>query len=406
MVNIAVLGFGTVGSGVVEIISEGSFKGKLGKELNVKAVLDIREFPDSPYGGLITNDYNTILNNKEISIVVETMGGINPAYDFSMSALKAGKSVVTSNKELVASKGAELMKTARENNAVYLFEASVGGGIPIIRPLDNCLAANEIQEVMGILNGTTNYILTQMIKNGKPFDTALADAQQKGYAERNPAADVEGHDTCRKIAILSALSYGKQLDSDLIPTEGITKITLDDVTYAASMDCAIKLIGYSKKEGDGVYARVSPMMLSKNHPLAGVEDVFNAILVKGSATGDVMFYGKGAGKMPTASAVVADCIDIVKHESLGAPSWADGGKLIVESSEEENFYLRVTSADKQRCESAVQAVFGNVKMLNGGKPEVAFVTAGMTAAAFDAAVNKLEGVLEDAKILGRMRVLA
>ncbi|MDD3766194.1 MAG: homoserine dehydrogenase [Eubacteriales bacterium] len=405
MTYVAVLGFGTVGSGVVEIINNNSFINKAGGELTVKAILDIRDFTDSPYAQLFTKDFDAILNDKEISIVVETIGGINPAYEYTLKALKSGKSVVTSNKELVATYGAELMRVARENNAVYLFEASVGGGIPIIRPLNNCLAANDIEEIMGILNGTTNYILTQMIKNGVSFEKALSDAQEKGYAERNPEADIEGHDTCRKIAILSALSYGKQIDSNLIPTEGITKITLEDVAYAQSMDCAIKLIGYSKKVNGGVYARVSPMMLSKDHPLAGVEDVFNAILVKGSATGDVMFYGKGAGKMPTASAVVADCIDIVKHKSLGAPFWEDGGELVFDIDFEDNFYLRVAAGDKQRCESAAQAVFGKVRWLDSNEKEVAFVTGKMTDKAFKEGVEKFETLVGSENILGKIRVL-
>ncbi len=404
MKKVAVLGFGTVGSGVVEIISGNSFKHKAGKELSVKSILDLREFPDSPFASIITNDYEKIINDSEIDIIIETMGGLNPAYDFSVRALKAGKSVVTSNKELVAKKGAELLKIARENGVCYLFEASVGGGIPIIRPLNNCLAANEIQEIMGILNGTTNYILTQMIKNGQPFENALSDAQEKGYAERNPAADVEGTDTCRKIAILSALSYGKQLDSDKIPTEGITKITLKDVEYAESVDHVIKLIGSSKKVGDKVYARVSPLLLPKSHPLAGVEDVFNAILVKGSATGEVMFYGKGAGKMPTASAVVADCIDIVKHNGTGSPFWEDGGELAGSSGSDVKMYFRIAAMDKQRIENGVQAVFGKVRWIESDGNEAAFITQPEPEIEIFDKTAKLEALFGGENILSKIQV--
>lgn len=406
MIKVAVLGFGTVGSGVVEILTGSSFKNKAGKDIAVKSILDIREFPESPYANLITNDYETIINDCEISIVIETMGGINPAFEFTMRALKAGKSVVTSNKELVANKGAELIKTARENGASYLFEASVGGGIPIIRPLNNCLAANEIHEIMGILNGTTNYILTQMISNGQSFESALKDAQAKGYAERNPAADVEGFDTCRKIAILSALSYGKQIDSDKIPTEGITNITLKDVQYAGTADYVIKLIGLSKKVDDKVYAKVSPLMLPKSHPLAGVEDVFNAILVKGSATGEVMFYGKGAGKMPTASAVVADCIDIVKHKAMGAPYWDDGGELTDKSGDEVKYYLRIKADDIQRAESGVNAIFGKVNWIETDGNDVAFITSAALEEEIARGIGKLEGLIGGDDILAKIQVVA
>ncbi|MDR0405174.1 MAG: homoserine dehydrogenase [Clostridiales bacterium] len=401
----AVLGFGTVGSGVVEVISGGSFQSKAGEDIAVKAVLDVRKFPDSPFADLITDDYQAIIEDKEISIVIETMGGITPAYEFTARALRAGKSVVTSNKELVAKKGAELIKTAREHGVSYLFEASVGGGIPIIRPLHNCLAANEIQEIMGILNGTTNYILTQMIQNGKSFGGALEDAQAKGYAERNPAADVEGHDTCRKIAILSALSYGKQIDSDAVPTEGITAVTLQDVAYAEKIGYVIKLIGRSKKSGGKVYARVSPLLLPKGHPLAGVEDVFNAILVRGSATGDVMFYGKGAGKLPTASAVVADCIDIVKHGPAGAPFWEDGGELTRDSGENVRFYLRIKADDVSRAENGVQAVFGKARVIGSGAGELAFLTPELSEEAFREAERRLEHLIGGENILGKLQVM-
>jgi len=405
MKNVAVLGFGTVGSGVVEVICENDFTQKAGESINVKAILEIREFPDSPYNKLIVNDYEKILNDTKIDIVVETMGGVNPAYNFTKMALERGKSVVTSNKELVSVHGAELLRIAKENGVNYLFEASVGGGIPIIRPISNCLAANEITEIMGILNGTTNYILTKMIKNGESFEDALADAQAKGYAERNPAADVEGHDTCRKIAILSALAYGKHIDSTDIKTEGITKITLKDVEYAESFDHVIKLIGASKKVGDKVYAKVGPLMLPRGHALSEVDGVFNAILVKGSATGDVMFYGKGAGKMPTASAVVADVIDIVKHKGTGAPFWDEGGELVEDSGDDIKLYIRLKATDKQHTESSVDAVFGKVKRIESSNDETVFITSASPEAELNSSIAKLKGLISEDNILSVIQVL-
>ncbi len=371
MINVAVLGFGTVGSGVVEIINNKDFSKKTGKDINVKKVLDIRTFDDSPYKDLITSDFESILNDDEITVVCETMGGTNPAYDFTKRSLLAGKSVVTSNKELVATHGTELLKIAKEKGVCYMFEASVGGGIPIIRPLGNCLAANDINWIMGILNGTTNYILTKMINDGESFENALADAQAKGYAERNPAADVEGTDACRKIAILASLAFGKFVDSRKISTEGITNISLDDVKNAQSIGYSIKLIGQCKKVGDEVFAKVSPVMLPPDNALSDVEGVFNGILVNGSATGDVMFYGKGAGKMPTASAVVADVIDIVGHQGLGAPYWEDGGVLTDVNPDDTKLYVRVTSAD---AKSAVAEIFGDVQVIKDADGEFAFVS--------------------------------
>lgn len=314
MIKIAILGYGTVGSGVYEIVQKNakSIKRKSGKEISVARILDLRDFEDHPQKELFTKNFDDILNDTTISVVVETIGGLEPAYRFTKSALLAGKSVVTSNKELVATHGTELLRIAREQNVNYLFEASVGGGIPIIRPLHGCLAANEITEIFGILNGTTNYILTKMIKDGESFEDALAQAQEKGYAERNPEADVEGHDACRKICILASLAFGKAVDANKIHTEGITKITLADVRAAESLGYVIKLIGYTKSENGKAICRVSPMLVPDGNPLSGVEDVFNAIMVRGDSIGDVMFYGRGAGKLPTASAVVADVIDIVK----------------------------------------------------------------------------------------------
>ncbi len=315
MAKIAIMGFGTVGSGVLEVLETNkiSISEKCADTISVKYILDIRDFSDHPQKELFTKNFEDILNDDEISVVVETMGGLNPSYEFTKKLLLKGKHVVTSNKELVAAYGAELLKIAREKGINYMFEASVGGGIPIIRPLNSCLAANEISEIVGILNGTTNYILTEMFDSGKDFSVALKDAQDKGYAEKNPAADVEGHDACRKIAILSSLVFGKRIDYTKINTEGITDITLTDVKYAEAYGSVIKLIGRAKIDNNRVYASVEPTMLKKIHALAGIKDVFNGILVKGNAIGDVMFYGRGAGKLPTASAVTADVIDCVRN---------------------------------------------------------------------------------------------
>lgn len=403
MVNVAVLGYGTVGSGVVEVINGGEFFKKAGDEITVKAILDIRKFPGDTYEDLLTDNYDNILNDNDISIIVETMGGLKPAYDFTKRALLAGKSVVTSNKELVATHGAELLNIARDNNVCYLFEASVGGGIPIIRPLNNCLAANDITSILGILNGTTNYILTQMFKNGESFEDALADAQAKGYAESNPAADVEGHDACRKIAILSSLAYGKHINSNEIKTEGITNITSEDVKYAEQEGYSIKLIGRSKNLPEGVYACVSPLMLPKGHPLSDVEDVFNAILVNGSATGEVMFYGKGAGKFPTASAVVADVIDIVKHKGYGAPYWEEGGVTVDKNPDTVKLYIR--AKDNGRGENAVSAIFGDVQFIKANYGEVVFITSESTQSEIDDGIAKLKGILGQDSIINTIAVL-
>ena len=344
--KIAIMGFGVVGSGVGEIVSGSpeSLKKRCGEEIEVAKILDLRDFPDSKFD-CFTKDFSDILNDDEIGVVAEVMGGTKPAYEFTKQLLQAGKHVVTSNKELVAKHGTELLKIAKENNVNYLFEASVGGGIPIIRPLYSSLISNELTEVMGILNGTTNYILTQMIKEGASFEDALRGAQENGYAEKDPTADVEGFDTCRKIAILSSLAFGKYVDSEDIPTEGITKITLEDVAYAEELGSVIKLVGMSNRAEDGVYARVCPVMLKKSNPLAGIDDVFIGILVKGDALGDVMFYGRGAGSLPTASAVVSDIMDAVKHKDkhiiLG---WTEGEAGYLKDGSEQKFryYVRLS----------------------------------------------------------------
>lgn len=315
MINIAILGYGTVGSGVVEVLSTNREKINMraGQEINLKYVLDLREFKGSIIESLLTKNFEDIINDDTVEVVIEVMGGINPAYDFVKRSLLKGKSVITSNKELVAKYGPELLEIAREKDINFFFEASVGGGIPIIRPLNNSLTADEIQEITGILNGTTNFMLTKMTNEGLPYEDVLKEAQALGYAEKNPAADVEGHDACRKIAILSSLAYGLHVNYEDIYTEGITKVRPEDLAYAKDLGYTVKLLATSKKIGDHSYAMVAPMMISNNHPLSNVHDVFNAIFVKGNVIGDVMFYGSGAGKLPTASAVVADLVDAVKH---------------------------------------------------------------------------------------------
>ncbi len=344
MAKIAILGFGTVGSGVYEVLTNGKegITSRAGMPVEPAYILDIRDFPGHPAEKLFTKNIDDILNDKEVEVVAEVIGGATVAYEFTKKALKAGKSVVTSNKELVATHGAELLHLARENGVVYLFEASVGGGIPIIHPLHQCLTANDITEIFGILNGTTNYILTRMFCDGQSFQDALKKAQELGYAEANPAADVEGTDACRKIAILADLAYGKQLNPENISTEGITKITSEDVVAAEKFNMVIKLIGYCRKEENGVYARVSPMAIPTSSPLSGTSDVFNAILVRGDALGDAMFYGKGAGKLPTASAVVADIIDALK----------DGCRSIIWDEADSSFMI---TEDKVPCDWLVRA---------------------------------------------------
>jgi homoserine dehydrogenase len=369
MVSIAIMGHGVVGSGVAEILLTHKQKlfARLGEEIYIKKVLDLREFPDSPIADRFTKDFEEIINDLEIRVVVEVMGGLHPSYEFVSRCIKAGKSVVTSNKELIAEKGCELLKAAQEHNVNFLFEASVGGGIPIIRPITQCLAANDINEIAGILNGTTNFILTMMIKEGMDFDEALRLAQRNGYAERDPSADIEGHDACRKIAILAALCFGKHVYPADIETEGITKITLADVDYAANWGGVIKLIARAKKLENGkITAIVSPAFVEYGSQLAGVDDVFNAILVRGDAIGDVVFYGRGAGKLPTASAVVADVIDCAVHiKERKDFGWGEGEENYVQSylDTENALYVRFTSDNKEKALSDAQEIFGGVKVL-------------------------------------------
>lgn len=387
MINIAVLGYGTVGSGVVEVINKNhaSINKRAGQEVNVKYVLDLRDFPGDPVEKILVHDYNVIVNDPEVKIIVEVMGGIKPAYDFTKQALEAGKSVCTSNKELVAAHGAELLAIAKANNVNFLFEASVGGGIPIIRPLNQSLTADEITEITGILNGTTNYILSKMTDEGKSFEEVLKRAQEKGYAERNPEADVEGYDACRKIAILTSLALGKQVDYRDIYTEGITKITKTDIEYAKALHASIKLLGTSKWEDDGkIYSMVAPFMIDSDHPLGHVNGVFNGIFVNGNMLGDTMFYGKGAGKLPTASAVVADVVDAVKHQGTNIMTIWEQDK--VELGDRANFACRffVRVADTTSNET-IEKVFGEVEYvtLTDVSGEYAFLTEKLTEGAFE-----------------------
>lgn len=398
MVQIAVLGYGTVGSGVVEVIDTNheSINRKAGDEINIKYVLDLRDFPGEPVQEILVHDFETIINDPEVDIIVEVMGGLEPAYTFTRRALEAGKSVCTSNKELVAEHGVELLELARKNNINYLFEASCGGGIPIIRPLNSSLTADEIDEVTGILNGTTNYILTKMASDGSEFEEALKEAQNYGYAERNPEADVEGYDACRKIAILSSLAYGNHVRYEDIYTEGITKITAADIKYAVAMGTSIKLLATSRKMEEGFYAMVSPVMISKKSPLYSVNGVFNAIFIHGNVLGDAMFYGSGAGKLPTASAVVSDVVDCAKHLHRSIMVNWSNRKLELMNIDEvrSRFFVRVSGTPAQRKEG-VENLFGPVDIVTvpGLTEEFAFVTGMITERSFRERAEKMDGIL-------------
>ncbi|MBE6824901.1 MAG: homoserine dehydrogenase [Ruminococcaceae bacterium] len=387
MVSVAIMGHGVVGSGVAEILT--THKNKLfasvGEEIYIKHILDLRDFPDSPLSDRFTKSFDDIINDIDVRVVVEVMGGLNPAYDYVKRCLLCGKSVVTSNKELVAAHGAELLSIAKENNTNFLFEASVGGGIPIIRPINQCLVANNVSEIAGILNGTTNFILTKMINEGMDFDTALKLAQELGYAERNPEADVEGHDACRKICILASLAFSKHIYPDAVHTEGISKITLDDVKYASIWGGVIKLIGKVKRlENKMCDIVVAPMFVPSNSQLANIDDVFNGIMVRGDCTGDVVFYGKGAGKLPTASAVVADVVDCVKHlKNRKYLFWtdSDNSSVIDYKDSVTAMYIRANAPDTAFAYNKAKELFSDIHVLE--KPdaktgEIAFVCEPLT----------------------------
>ena len=395
MVKVAILGFGVVGSGVAEVLSGNGagIQKKADELIEVKYILDVRDFPNSPFAQHFVKDFSVIEHDPEVNVVVETIGGVGAALDFTERALKQGKSVVTSNKELVATHGRRLLDLAAQNNAVYLFEASVGGGIPILRPLSECMSANEILEICGILNGTANYIFTRMVKDHIPFAEALAGAQANGYAEQDPSADVEGKDTCRKLCILSSIAYGWHLLPDQVPTTGITKITLADEAYAAAAGKSLKLLGRSIAREDGtICAYVEPHFVGNQDPLAGVEDVFNAIKVKGNAVGDVMFYGRGAGKLPTASAVVGDIIDIARDPKRDRRNrWTEGGAELLASPAQLvcRWYVRADAAP-----AGTQLLSRD----NAPEGEKAFLTAPMNG-------EQLEQLLAGLEVRSLFRVL-
>lgn len=386
MTQIAVMGYGTVGAGVVRVLAMNRevIRRRTGREILVKRVLDLRDFPGTPAEKILTHDFQDILNDPEISIVVETMGGLKPAYEFTKQLLMNGKSVCTSNKELVAAHGAELTNIARDHSVSYLFEASCGGGIPIIRVLNVALAGDEIEEVTGILNGTTNYILTSMSDEGKDFAQALGEAQEKGYAEAHPEADVEGWDACRKIAILSTLAYGIAVPYTSIETEGITNVEKEDIEYARMLGCRIKLLATSRRESEGIWALVSPMMIGKENPLTAVDDVMNAVMVKGNASGTTMYYGSGAGALPTASAVVGDVADIAEHQGRTVRSdLCDAAHALLPVDEVERpFFVRYRGS-----EDDARATFGEITdllTLEGAADEIGFLTAMMPEKIFKA----------------------
>lgn len=396
MVNVAVLGYGTVGSGVVEVLGRNAkvLEKNAGEEINLKYVLDLKEFPGTPIEKKVVHDFNIILNDDEVSVIVEVMGGVNPAYSFVKSTLLKGKSVCTSNKELVAKHGAELLGIAAQKNVNFFFEASVAGGIPIIRPLEQCITADEILEVSGILNGTTNFMLTKMEKEGASYDGVLKEAQKLGYAERNPEADVEGFDAGRKIAILSSIVCRKQVDFENVYTEGITGVTAEDFAYAAKLGVTIKLVAKSCVTADGMYVMVTPRMLRYGKPLASVHDVVNAVCVKGNMLGDVMFYGAGAGKLPTASAVVSDIVDAVRHAGEYTDNgWSQEKQELISIDEVENcFYVRMEGKASEK-EEELKKLFGGVTLCeNVIDGEFAFVTGSVKEAEFAKAICSLKGV--------------
>ena len=400
MINVAVLGYGTIGAGVVEVLTTNadSIEKKAGQRIVVKRILDLRDFPGDPHQDKVVHDYKIIEEDEDIQVVVECMGGLEPAYTFVKTALLQGRSVATSNKELVAKYGAELIGIAEEKKVNFLFEASVGGGIPIIRPLTQCLTADVIEEISGILNGTTNYMLTKMEEEGMAFDEVLKEAQEKGYAELHPEADIEGYDACRKIAILTSLACGKQVDFEDIHTEGITNITAEDFRYAAKMKKCIKLLGKSWNDDGKLYAMVCPMLIDHYHPLAGVKDVFNAIFVHGNMVDDTMFYGRGAGKLPTASAVAADVVDCVKHMGTHIKIiWEQEKRELSDfSSSERKYFVRMP---KEISLEEVRKAFGDVEPVKvEGIEETAFVTGAMKESDYHKAADQFDTILNMIRI--------
>ena len=412
MRNVAVIGYGVVGSGTVELFERNreDICRKIGRDCDIKYICDLRDFPGDKYEDRLIKDFNIILNDDEIEVVAEVVGGATFAYDYTKKLLERGKSVVTSNKELVATHGAELLEIAKEHNCNYLFEASVGGGIPIIRPLNKCLAGNKIMQISGILNGTTNFILTKMIREQMDFESALKMAQELGYAEADPTADVEGHDACRKICILGSLAFGKHIYPQYVHCSGISRITLDDVEYAENAGYGIKLVGTAKPEGDGrISVIVCPRLVPKSNLLSSVDDVYNAISVTGDGSGDVLFYGRGAGKLPTASAVVGDIIDCLKHQGriimIGWDDCTDKSYVVPYKTIENNMYVRIKAADAESLKPAVSELFGKVMYLErNGRPddELAFITPRMVEGDIDANLEQLSAI---ASIESKIRLL-
>ena len=399
MIKIAVLGYGTVGSGVAEVIwtNQELINKRVGEELEIKYILDLREFPGTPAEHLIVHDFDQIVNDEEVKIVVEVMGGIEPAYTFVKKSLLAGKSVVTSNKALVAKHGAELLAIAKGSNINFLYEASVGGGIPIIRPLTTSLTGDVIEEITGILNGTTNYMMSKMYHENADYDAVLKEAQAMGYAERDPSADVEGHDACRKIAILSSIISGKLVDFEDIYTEGITKISQTDIQYAKAMEMKIKLLASCIRDGDKLCAIVAPHLVSPEHPLYNIEDVFNSIFVKGNMLGDSMFYGSGAGKLPTASAVVGDIVDAAKNPNRSVMATWDEEKLELEDKADtiKKYFVRIKGAVAD-LKAQLEAAFGQITVVTLEKKndEFGFVTEEMSEGAYEAQAVKFPQICQ------------
>ncbi|MDD6213394.1 MAG: homoserine dehydrogenase [Clostridiales bacterium] len=399
MIQIAVMGFGTIGSGVFDVVNTNReiLRKNAGDDVEVKYVLDIREFPGQPVEKVLIHDVDTIIQDPDVSIVVETMGGVEPAFTFVKKALEAGKSVATSNKELVAKKGAELLALAKEKSVNFFFEASVGGGIPIIRPLLSCLTADDIEEVTGILNGTTNYILTKMNREGMSFEAALKEAQDNGFAERKPEADVEGYDACRKIAILSSIVLGQRVDFEDIYTEGISKVTTEDFAYANKLGWEIKLLASSQKADGNVYAMVAPALVKPGHPLYAVSDVFNGIMVHGNMVDDVMFYGRGAGKDATASAVVADVVEAAKNPGVTVyGGWTEEKKALSDiATSRKQFLVRV----KNEGLEAARAAFGEFDAMDACvEGEFGFLTKEISEAEFAEAAAKVPEMLHRIRV--------
>ena len=384
MANLAIMGYGTLGAGLAEVarVNRESIAAKLGEEVYVKYILDIRDFENNPFADRMIKDFSIIENDPEVEVVVETIGGTKVAQEFTRRALLAGKHVVTANKELVATFGRDLLAIAREKNVNYLFEASVGGAIPLLRPLYQCLAGNQIEEIYGILNGTTNYILTRMVRGGVSFDEALKEAQSKGYAEADPTADVEGIDAGRKICILSDLAWGKEVKPSEVSMEGISALDLKDVDIAASAGYRVKLLGHAMRmEGGKVAAYVAPHLVPETSPIATVDDVFNAVMIRGNAVGDVMFYGRGAGDLPTASAVMGDVLDVIEHRAKRRDiGWSEGAQLVDTKELSMKWYLR-----GEFSAEAIRKECGEIEELAPG----AFITAPMKEADAKAAAAAL-----------------